>query len=356
MDITTLRDFDDHELVLLARDADSGLTAVIAVHSTVAGPACGGTRMWAYATHEEAVIDALRLSRGMTYKNIMAGLPLGGGKSVIIGNARTDKSDALLRAFGRKVEALGGRYIAAEDVGTSPADMALVGQETRHVAGLTGGAGDPSPFTAFGVYHGIKATAQELTGTADLKGLKIAVQGLGHVGQYLCQHLAAEGAQLIVADLDSDKVAEQIRLHGATAVDAGAIHAADCDIYAPCALGATVNARSIPEIRAKAIAGAANNQLSVPEMAAELARRGILYAPDYVINAGGIISVSAEVTGTFDHAAIMARSAAIGDTVSSIFARAKATGATTADVADMLAQEKLAALKAAGPAQGIKAA
>lgn len=356
MDITTLRDFDDHELVLLARDADAGLSAVIAVHSTVAGPACGGTRMWSYATHEDAVIDALRLSRGMTYKNIMAGLPLGGGKSVIIGNARTDKSEALLRAFGRKVEALGGRYIAAEDVGTSPADMALVGQETRHVAGLTGGAGDPSPFTAFGVYHGLKATARELFGTADLAGRTIAVQGLGHVGQYLCQHLAAEGARLIVADLDADKVADHMARYGATAADAGAIHAAACDIYAPCALGATINDRSLGDIRAKGIAGAANNQLSVPEMATELARRGILYAPDYVINAGGIISVSAEVTGTFDQAAIMARSAAIGETVSSIFARAKATGETTADVADTLARERLAALKAAKVATATKAA
>lgn len=347
MNLVELHDFDDHELVLLAKDPDSGLTAVIAVHSTLPGPACGGTRMWPYATHEEAVVDVLRLSRGMTYKNVMAGLPLGGGKSVIIGDPSRDKSEALLRAFGRKVEALGGRYIAAEDVGTSPADMEIIARETRHVAGTAhgNGAGDPSPFTAWGLYHGIRATAEDVFGTPDLRGRTVAVQGLGHVGQYLCGHLAAAGARLVVSDIDATRMDRMVREYGAAAAEVGRIHTVDCDIFAPCALGAGLNPVTIPEIRARAIAGAANNQLSTPDMAIELQKRNILYAPDYVINAGGIIAIAAELDGTFVAGNARNKAATIGETLSDLFRRARQGGRTTAELADTMARERLNALK-----------
>ncbi|AMW35551.1 Glu/Leu/Phe/Val dehydrogenase [Haematospirillum jordaniae] len=348
MNIVELRDFDDHELVVLATDTDSGLKAVIAVHSTIPGPACGGTRMWPYASHQEAIIDVLRLSRGMTYKNIMAGLPLGGGKSVIIGDPTRHKSEALLRAFGRKVEALGGRYIAAEDVGTSPADMDIIATETRHVAGTgrKNGLGDPSPFTAWGVFHGIRATATELFGTPDLQGRTIAVQGLGHVGHYVCSHLATAGAKLIVSDIDPTRIDYIVREYGAVAIDPDRIHAVECDIFAPCALGASLNPVTIPDIKAKAVAGAANNQLATPDMAMELQKRSILYAPDYVINAGGVMAIASDIDGTFTTEGLRKKAAAIAETLSGIYQRARLGGQTTADVADTIARERLYEIKA----------
>lgn len=345
MDITTLPDYDDHELVVFARDAEAGLTAMIAVHSTVAGPAVGGTRMWSYVSTEAALTDVLRLSRGMTFKNVMAGLPLGGGKSVIIGDARTDKSEALFRAFGRRVDALGGTYVCAEDVGTGPRDMAIVAQETRHVAGLEGGAGDPSPVTAWGVYHGIRAAAKEAFGSPDLSGRVIAVQGLGSVGRSLCGFLAEEGARLVVADLDRARAEGVAADFGATTEDAAAIHAVECDIFAPCALGGAISERSLPDLRCAVVAGAANNQLATPHMGRALHDRGILYAPDYVINAGGIIAVAGEIAGAFDRAAVMAKAAAIGDTLTEIFQRSQKTCRPPADVADAIALERLAAIK-----------
>ncbi|MGC2854832.1 Glu/Leu/Phe/Val family dehydrogenase [Novispirillum sp. DQ9] len=341
-----LPDFDDHEMVVFCRDADSGLRAIIAVHSTVAGPACGGTRMWRYADEAEAVTDVLRLSRGMTYKNVMAGLPLGGGKSVIIGDPGRDKSEALLTAFARKVDSLGGTYIAAEDVGTSPADMAVMARVTEHVAGRPDRGGDPSPVTAFGVYHGIKAAARACFGSGHLTGRIVAIQGLGHVGWALAERLAKDNVRLLVTDINKDIVEHAVRTFGAQPVDPPEIHAADADIFAPCALGGILTAATIPEIKARVVAGAANNQLATPDLGPALHQHGILYAPDYVINAGGIISVASEVAGHWDRDSALNRARDIGKTLTEIFRRAKAEGLPTAVVADEIARERLAALKA----------
>lgn len=345
MQITQYSDWDDHEMVLHCRDADVGLTAIIAVHSTLAGPAAGGIRMWPYATEDEALVDVLRLSRGMTYKNILAGLPLGGGKSVIIGDPRRDKTPALLRSFGRFIDALGGRYRAAEDVGISVEDIAVMATQTAYVAGRPEISGDPSPVTALGVYHGLKATAAEIFGSADLRDRVIAVQGLGHVGANLCRHLAAEGPTLIVADLDESRVAQAVLEFGAVAANPATIHASVCDIFAPCALGGVLSDAVLPQLRCKGIAGAANNQLDRPEMGALLAARGILYAPDYVINAGGIINVAAEISGHYDRAEAQTRAAAIGDTLRDIFAGARNSGKTPAEIADAMADERLSVLR-----------
>lgn len=341
-----LPDFDDHEMVVFVRDAESGLRAIIAVHSTLAGPACGGTRMWDYADEAEALTDVLRLSRGMTYKNVMAGLPLGGGKSVIIGDARRDKTEALLTAFARKVESLGGTYIAAEDVGTTPADMAVMARTTEHVAGRPERGGDPSPVTAHGVYHGIKAAARACFGSGHLTGRIVALQGLGHVGWALAERLAQDNVRLLVSDIDKEMVEHAVRRLGAQPVNPDEIHAAEADIFVPCALGGIINLDTIDVLRAKVVAGAANNQLATPDMGPALHQRGILYAPDYVINAGGIIAVASEVAGHWDKDLAMKRARDIGATLTEIFRRADAEGLPTAVVADAIARERLAVLKA----------
>ncbi|HYE49018.1 MAG TPA: Glu/Leu/Phe/Val dehydrogenase [Azospirillaceae bacterium] len=341
-------DFDNHELVLFGSDKETGLKAIIAVHDTTMGPACGGCRMWPYATEAEAVKDVLRLSRGMSYKNVMAGLPLGGGKSVIIADPKKDKSEALFRAFGRIVESLGGRYIAAEDVGITVADVHTMGQETRHVAGLSKGedaSGDPSPFTAYGVYLGIKAAAQHKLGTDSLKGLRVAVQGLGNVGSHLCRRLHEDGAVLVVSDIYADSVKRAVDAYGATPVDPARIHAADVDVFAPCALGAVLNDATLPELRAGIVAGGANNQLAVDAVGRQLRDKGVLYAPDYVINGGGIINVSAEVTRDYDKDAVLRKVERIHGTLLDIFRRADAEDRPTNEIADQMARERLAAAK-----------
>ncbi len=343
-------DFDDHELVVFGRDKDSGLKAIVAVHDTALGPACGGCRMWPYATEAEAVRDVLRLSRGMSYKNAMAGLPLGGGKSVIIGDSRTGKSEALLRAFGRVVDSLGGRYIAAEDVGITVADVHVMGQETRHVAGLNKGhdaSGDPSPFTAYGVYLGIKAAVRHKLGAESLKGVRVAVQGLGNVGGHLVRRLADEGAVLTVSDIHAETVARVVDACGATAVDPARIHAADVDVFAPCALGAVINPESLDALKAGIVAGGANNQLSTDAMGAALRQRGVLYAPDYVINAGGIINVAGEVLHGYDRAEVLRQVERIPATLTDIFRRAEREDRPTSAIADEMARERLAAARAA---------
>lgn len=344
-------DFDNHELVLFGRDAASGLSAIIAVHSTALGPACGGCRMWPYANDQEAMRDALRLSRGMSYKNAMAGLPLGGGKSVIIGDSRKDKSDDLFRAFGRVIDSLGGRYIAAEDVGISVADVMTMGQTTPHVAGLSKGhdaSGDPSPFTAYGVYLGIRAAVRHKLGADSLKGVRVAVQGLGNVGSHLCQRLADDGALLTVTDIHADAVARAVERFAAKAVAPDAIHAADVDVYAPCALGAVINPHTLEAIAAKVVAGGANNQLETDRMGEALRASGILYAPDYVINGGGIINVSAEVTQDYDRDAVLRQVERIPVTLTEIFRRADRENRPTSAVADEMAREILSAAKAPG--------
>ena len=341
MAVFNLRAYDDHEQIVFCSDAASGLKAIICIHSTALGPAVGGCRMWEYNTDEGALVDALRLSRGMTYKNAMAGLPFGGGKSVIIGNPKTLKSEALFRAFGKFVHSVSGRYVTAEDVGTSPADIAIVHKETPYVLGLEGKSGDPSPMTAYGVYKGIKAAVKFKLGRDSLDGVKIAVQGLGHVGYYLCKHLSDEGAKLFVTDINKESIEKVVADFKATAVDVNAIYTQDVDVYAPCALGATVNDETLPRLKCSIIAGAANNVLAEDRHGVALMNRGILYAPDYVINAGGIINVSFE--NNYSKEAAMKKTENIYNTLMNVFERAKAESKPTNAVADEIARQLVAA-------------
>jgi leucine dehydrogenase len=338
-----LADFDNHEQVVFCSDDESGLKAIIAVHSTKLGAAVGGCRLWNYANDDEALVDVLRLSRGMTYKNAMAGLKMGGGKSVIIGDAKNIKSEALFKAFGRALQALGGRYISAEDVNITTGDIAIVNTETDYVTGLEGRSGNPAPFTALGTYLGIKAAVKHKFKTDDLTGLKVAIQGLGSVGYYLCEHLHKAGAKLVVTDLNDDALEKVKQEFGAEVVGLNAIYDQDVDIYAPCALGATINDTTIDRIKAKIVAGCANNQLAEPRHDQALLDRGILYAPDYVINAGGIINVSFEQDGQeYDASKSTAKVEEIYNTLIDIFAKAEAENKPTGIVADEMAREIIA--------------
>jgi leucine dehydrogenase len=345
MEIFDMREFDAHELVVFGHDAATGLRAIIALHSTALGPAAGGCRMWPYATTAEAVADVLRLSRGMSYKNAMAGVPLGGGKSVIIGESRKAKTPELFEAFGRLVDSLGGRYVTAEDVGTTTADMAHVARATRYVAGLgtaPGAAGgDPGPKTALGVLLGIKAAVKLRLGRTDLAGVTVAVQGVGGVGYHLCGMLAAEGAVLSVADVRPAALQRVCEEFKARAVAVDDVLTLDVDVLAPCALGAVLNSHSIPRLRARIIAGAANNQLAQGHDGVALQSAGILYAPDYIINAGGIISVAREYQGGATEAHVIADIQAIPARLTEIFERARRENRTTNAVADQMARERL---------------
>ncbi|MCY7815420.1 branched-chain amino acid dehydrogenase [Bacillus haynesii] len=290
----------DYEQLVFCQDKQSGLKAIIAIHDTTLGPALGGTRMWTYESEEAAIEDALRLARGMTYKNAAAGLNLGGGKTVIIGDPRKDKNEEMFRAFGRYIQGLNGRYITAEDVGTTVEDMDIIHEETDFVTGISpafGSSGNPSPVTAYGVYKGMKAAAKEAFGTDSLEGKTVAVQGVGNVAYNLCRHLHEEGAKLIVTDINKEAVERAVAEFGARAVDPDDIYSQECDIYAPCALGATINDDTIPQLKAKVIAGAANNQLKETRHGDQIHDMGIVYAPDYVINAGGVINVADELYG-----------------------------------------------------------
>src|SRR5437660_8232929 len=271
-----------HEQLVLCQDAASGYRGIIAIHSTVLGPALGGTRFWSYASDDEAIVDALRLARGMTYKNAVAGLNLGGGKSVIIGDNKTTSRELLFRAHGRFVESLGGRYITAEDVGTSTADMDYVNMETSHVAGLAGKSGDPSPVTAHGAFRAVQASAKRKGGSDSLEGNTVAHEGCGSVGTHLAKELHEAGAKLIISDIDSAKAARVKQLTGAAIVEGDAIFNADADIFSPCALGGILNETTIPKLKVEIVAGGANNQLLLERDGDELEKRGILYAPDYV--------------------------------------------------------------------------
>lgn len=334
-------EFDNHEEVVFCHDEATGLKAIIAVHDTTMGPSLGGTRMWDYASSDEALTDVLRLSRGMTYKSALAGLPLGGGKAVIIGNAKTDKSPELFKAYGRFVDSLGGKYITAEDVNIRTSDIELVGTQTRFVAGTEGKAGDPSPHTALGSYLGLKAAAKHQFGSDDLKGKKIAIQGLGAVGYDFARYLAKDGAELTVCDVNQDAVDRAVKEFGATAVSIDEIYDVEMDIYAPCALGATVNDATLQRIKAKVIAGSANNQLATPAHDKIVKDMGILYAPDYVINAGGVIHVCSEASAmSLEETAARVRS--IYDTLDRIFTRSKAENRPTGEIADEMAREILA--------------
>ncbi|CAH1745728.1 Leucine dehydrogenase [Thauera humireducens] len=346
MAVFSLSDFADHEQVVFVSDDKSGLKAIIAVHNSNLGPALGGCRMWPYASEDEAIRDVLRLSRGMTYKSAMANLKLGGGKSVIIGNPRTQKTPELLAAFARALEQLNGRYIAAEDSGTSVADMKYMTQFTRHVAGIHDKpsdagtrSGDPSPATAYGTFIGIRAAVKERLGRDSLEGLRVAVQGVGNVGFDLARQLKAAGAQLWVTDIHREPLLQAGKELGATVVAPEEVFGLDVDVFAPCALGAILNDSTIPQLKAKVVAGAANNQLAEARHGAELLKRGILYAPDYVINAGGIIDVYHERIG-FDRAALIKHIEGIEDNLMEIFERARKEERPTGEVADAIAEER----------------
>jgi leucine dehydrogenase len=337
-----LRDHD-HEQLLFCHEPSIGYRGLIAIHNTTLGPALGGTRFWKYAGEEEAVIDVLRLAKGMTYKAAVAGLNLGGGKSVIMADGRTLDREAIFRAHGRFVESLKGRYITAEDVGTSPADMDYIRLETEHVVGLQGRSGDPSPVTAHGVYRGMKSSAQWKLGSDGLAGRTVAVQGCGHVGYYLCKYLAEEGARLVVTDIVPEKVKQVADEFGARAVRPEEIYGVEADIFAPCALGAVVNDETIKRFKVKIIAGGANNVLAEPRHGDELEQRGILYAPDYVINAGGLINVNSELMGWSSDRAHR-KAGEIYDTMLRVYELARDEGLPTYLAADRLAERRIAAV------------
>ncbi|MEH7414770.1 branched-chain amino acid dehydrogenase [Neobacillus drentensis] len=333
----------DYEQLVFCQDKQSGLKAIIAIHDTTLGPALGGTRMWTYASEEAAIEDALRLARGMTYKNAAAGLNLGGGKTVIIGDPRRDKSEALFRAFGRYIQGLNGRYITAEDVGTTVADMDLIHEETDFVTGISpafGSSGNPSPVTAFGVYRGMKAAAKEAFGTDSLEGRVVAVQGVGNVAYTLCEYLHKEGARLIVTDINKEAVKRAVEAFSAHAVDPDDIYGVDCDIYAPCALGATINDDTIPKFKAKVIAGSANNQLKDTRHGDIIHEMGIVYAPDYVINAGGVINVADELYG-YNQERAMKKVEQLYTTIEKVIEISKRDGIPTYVAADRMAEERI---------------
>lgn len=331
----------NHEELLFCNDNDTGLKAIIAVHNTVLGPALGGTRIWAYNNEMEALNDVLRLSRGMTYKNSLAGLNLGGGKAVIIGDSRQIKSEALMRRFGKFVNSLGGNYITAEDVGISPADMVYVNMETNHVVGLPGKSGDPSPVTARGVYVGMKACAKEQFGTDSLAGRKIAVQGVGHVGEYLVESLTKEGAEVFITDVYEPTLKRVSEAYGAKVVGLNEIYDLDVDIYAPCALGATVNDETLSRLKCSIIAGAANNQLKVEAIHGQAVMdRGIIYAPDFALNAGGVINCYSEVAGLSPEWALR-KADDIYSTISTIVRRSKEEQIPTYQIANRMAEERI---------------
>ena len=333
-----------HEQLVLCQDAASKYRGIVAIHSTTLGPALGGTRFWSYASDEEAIVDALRLARGMTYKNAVAGLNLGGGKSVIIGDNKTTDREMIFRAHGRFVESLGGRYITAEDVGTSTADMDFVHMETDYVSGLAGRSGDPSPVTAHGVFRAIEASAKECWGSSDkVSGKTVAIQGCGHVGYYLAKELHEAGAKLVVTDIDDERVKRTAKEFAARAVGPEEIYGVEADIFAPCALGAIINDKTIPKLKVKIVAGAANNQLLEEKHGDQLEKRNIMYAPDYVANAGGVINVYSELAG-WTSARAFRKADEIYDTVLKVFEIAKAEKVPTYVAADRLAEQRIRAV------------
>lgn len=333
----------DYEQLVICHDKTSGLKAIIGIHDTTLGPALGGTRMWNYATEEEAIEDALRLAKGMTYKAAAAGLNLGGGKTVIWGDAKTQKSEELWRAFGRYVQSLNGRYITAADVGTVVDDMDYIRLETQHVTGVSktlGGSGDPSPKTAYGVFRGILACANEAWGSDDITGRVVAVQGVGKVGYYLCQYLHEAGAKLIVADVDQAAIDRVVAEFGAKVVGLDEIYGVECDIYSPNALGATINDETIPQFKCKIIAGGANNQLKEERHGDIIHEKGFIYAPDYVINAGGLINVADELKG-YNEERAMHNISKIYDNIKKVFEISKRDNLPIYLAADKMAEERI---------------
>ncbi len=340
MEIFELMSEREHEQLVFWSEPVVGYKGIIAIHDTTLGPALGGTRFWSYGSESEAIVDALRLARGMTYKAAITGLNLGGGKSVIIGDNHARDREMIFRAHGRAVDSLGGRYITAEDVGTTPEDMEFVHMETAHVAGIPGRSGDPSPVTAYGVYRGIKACAAHRWDDDSLAGKRVAVQGAGHVGYYLCEHLAAEGAELVVTDIDPELVQRAVDAFGAKAVEPDAIYDVEAEIFAPCALGAVVNDDTIGRFKFDIVAGAANNQLARSKHGEALKERGILYAPDYVINAGGLINVYGELM-KWSAERSKRQAGDIYDTLLRVFELAEAEDVSTSLAADRAAERRI---------------
>ncbi|SDW54657.1 leucine dehydrogenase [Marininema mesophilum] len=337
----------DYEQLIFCQDQNSGLKAIIAIHDTTLGPALGGTRMWTYASEEGAIVDALRLARGMTYKNAAAGLNLGGGKTVIIGDPKTEKNEAMFRAFGRFIQGLNGRYITAEDVGTTVEDMDIIHEETRYVTGISpefGSSGNPSPVTAYGCYMGMKAAAKEAFDDDSLEGRTVAVQGVGSVAYHLCKYLHDEGAKLIVTDINQENLARAVNDFDAETVDPDNIYDVECDIYSPCALGAVINDDTVHRLKCKVIAGSANNQLKENEHGDILQEKGIFYAPDYVINSGGVINVADELIG-YNRDRAMRRVEGIYGTISRVFEIAKRDNIPSYLAADRMAEERIASIR-----------
>lgn len=334
---------EDYEQIVFNYDKSSGLRSIVAIHSTALGPALGGTRFYPFESEEAALTDVLRLAKGMTYKASAAGLDLGGGKAVIIGDPRRDGSEELFRAYGRFIETMGGRYITAEDVGTAREDMDLVRRETRWVTGVSqvyGGSGDPSPVTAYGVYQGIRAVCMEVWNSADLSKRHFVVQGVGKVGYNLVRLLKDSGAKVVIADIDLDNLARAVRDFGVETTDLETVHTKPCDVFVPCALGGVLNDKTIPELACDAVAGAANNQLLAPAHGKLLDDRSILYAPDFIINAGGLINVADELRG-YDPERAKAQVEGIFHTLRQVFQISKLEKITTAQAADRLAEERI---------------
>jgi len=345
MEIFSKMEEYDYEQLIFCQDKSSGLKAIIAIHDTTLGPALGGTRIYDYKTDEEAIIDALRLARGMTYKNAAAGLELGGGKAVIIGDPKKIKSKALFRAFGRFVEGLNGRYITGEDMNMTQQDAAYVNCETNYIVGLETGSGNPSPITAYGVFKGMQAAVNEIYGSDDLKGKTVAVQGLGAVGRILAELLHEAGAKLIVTSRDQAKVGKAVAELGATAVGPDEIYGVECDVFSPCAIGAIINDKTIEQLKCRIIAGAANNQLAEPRHGDILHEKGILYVPDYIINSGGVINIIDDISGReYSKENAMKNTARIYDTCKKVFELAKREGIPTYKAADKMAEDRIASV------------
>lgn len=330
----------DYEQLVFCQDATSKLKGIIGIHDTTLGPALGGTRIWDYETEEDAIMDVLRLSKGMTYKNAVAGLNLGGGKAVIIGDPNKLKSEELMRAYGRYVESLGGRYITAEDMNTTTKDMSIINDETNYVVGLEGKSGNPSPVTAYGVFRGLLAAAEEAFGTNDLTNKVIAVQGVGAVGYSLCKHLHESGAKLIVTDIKKEYIDRAVKDFGATGVAPNEIYGVECDIFAPCAMGAIINDFTLEQLKCKVVAGSANNQLAEDKHGNILEEKGIVYAPDYVINGAGVMNVYEELQG-YNEQRAMSRAAGVYDNVKKVIEIAKRDGIPTYKAADRMAEERI---------------
>ena len=336
-----------HEQVTMYSDPESGLRGIIAIHDTTLGPSCGGTRMWPYASEADALADALRLSQAMTYKSAAAGLNLGGGKGVIIGDSRADKTEGLLRAWGRFVDTLGGRYLTTTDVGTTGRDLESVHQETEHVVGLDvtlGGSGDTSIMTGLGIYMGMKACAADAWGDDSLRGKTVALQGFGKVASHAAKHLLAEDAQIVATDV-SETALEQARQMGVKVVDADDIYDVECDVFSPCALGSVINPDTINRLRCRIVAGGANNQLATPEDGEELHRRGIIYAPDFLINAGGIINAAAEIGQPYNPERSRQQTERIYEQMAAVLATSSKKEISTARAADLLAEKRLASVR-----------